>query len=251
MEKDSIKEYSTTLFNPGVVTVAQGEKIIVSFAQTGGNRAINLRYDSSATFEDSYFEYPATAGAPPPPGTLSFDQKECFPLEVKVTKTKDYNVFWVIGPERFSVRAYYGKELERQREAKAARAKSNGEKDKKNISTIKAEIPEGRLFEKRSIIGWQIVSLNKSDSESLASVKGRARILALRNANRNAADHIKSVNADMGLQWLFSFLSADKKKTYCLYEAPSAELIRENAKRLGLPADVVMEVSDVKPEMFV
>jgi len=74
MEKDSIKEYSTAPFDPGFVTVAQGEKIIVSFEQTGGNRAINLRYDSSATFEDSYLEYPATVG-PPPPGTLSFDQK--------------------------------------------------------------------------------------------------------------------------------------------------------------------------------
>ena len=69
--------------------------------------------------------------------------------------------------------------------------------------------------------------------------------------DKAVADQIKSVNADMGLQWLFSFLSADKKKTYCLYEAPNAELIRENAKRLGLPADVVMEVSDVKPELFV
>ena len=68
--------------------------------------------------------------------------------------------------------------------------------------------------------------------------------------NKEAVDQIKSVNEDMGLNWLFSFLSADKKKTYCLYEAPNAELIRENARRLGLPADVVVEVTNVNAAMF-
>ena len=68
--------------------------------------------------------------------------------------------------------------------------------------------------------------------------------------DKAAADHIVEVNTDMGVNWLFSFLSADKKKTYCLYEAPNAELIRENAKRLGLPADVVVEVSDLNAAMF-
>ncbi|MGE5791913.1 MAG: DUF4242 domain-containing protein, partial [Bacteroidota bacterium] len=46
---------------------------------------------------------------------------------------------------------------------------------------------------------------------------------------RDIAAEGKLVNDDIGVQWLFSFLSADKKKTYCLYEAPSAEAIREAA----------------------
>ena len=50
------------------------------------------------------------------------------------------------------------------------------------------------------------------------------------------------MNTDAGVQWLFSFLSADKKKTYCLYEAPNAEAIREAARRLNIPADVIIEV---------
>jgi len=62
---------------------------------------------------------------------------------------------------------------------------------------------------------------------------------------------IKLVNTDVGVNWLFSFLSADKKKTYCLYEAPSIEAIREAARRNNLPADVVIEVSEVRPEAFV
>jgi hypothetical protein len=53
---------------------------------------------------------------------------------------------------------------------------------------------------------------------------------------------IKAVNDEIGIQWLFSFLSADKRKTYCLYEAPSPEAIRAAARRLGVPADTIVEV---------
>jgi hypothetical protein len=61
------------------------------------------------------------------------------------------------------------------------------------------------------------------------------------------AASIMRINDDVGVRWLYSFLSADKKKTYCLYEAPSAELIREAAQRNGLPADVVIEVDELRP----
>lgn len=56
---------------------------------------------------------------------------------------------------------------------------------------------------------------------------------------------IRLVNDDTGIRWLYSFLSADKKKTYCLYEAPNPEAIREAAARLGIPADLIMEVDQV------
>ena len=69
--------------------------------------------------------------------------------------------------------------------------------------------------------------------------------------NRDDVLQVTQVNADVGIQWLFSFLSADKKKTYCLYEAPNAEAIREAARRLNVPADVIIEVGEVRPEMFV
>ncbi len=59
------------------------------------------------------------------------------------------------------------------------------------------------------------------------------------------AASMKLVNDDVGVKWLISFLSADKKKTYCLYEAASAEAIREAAERNGLPADVIVEVGEL------
>ena len=47
---------------------------------------------------------------------------------------------------------------------------------------------------------------------------------------------VVDVNTLVGVKWLQSFLSADKRKTYCLYEAESGEAIREAARRAGLPA---------------
>ena len=53
---------------------------------------------------------------------------------------------------------------------------------------------------------------------------------------------IEEVNADEGVRWLFSFLSADRRRTYCLYEAPSAEAIISAARRADIPADAIVEV---------
>jgi hypothetical protein len=54
---------------------------------------------------------------------------------------------------------------------------------------------------------------------------------------------INEINADEEVRWLFSFLSADKRKTFCLYEAESPEALRRAAVRAGLPADVIVEVA--------
>ena len=63
-------------------------------------------------------------------------------------------------------------------------------------------------------------------------------------------DATEAYNADANLRWLFSFLSADKKKTYCLYEAPDAEALIQQAKDLGIPADAVVEVGELNAAMF-
>ena len=68
--------------------------------------------------------------------------------------------------------------------------------------------------------------------------------------SKESADAIKLINREVGVNWLFSFLSADKKKTYCLYEGPSAEAMREAARRANIPADVVIEVSEINPELI-
>jgi len=60
---------------------------------------------------------------------------------------------------------------------------------------------------------------------------------------------IDEINADEGVRWLFSFLSADRRRTYCLYEAPSAEAILAAARRAEVPADEIVEVGPAAPEL--
>ncbi len=58
------------------------------------------------------------------------------------------------------------------------------------------------------------------------------------------------VNEEIGVKWLYSFLSLDKKKTYCLYEAPNADAVYEAARRANVPADSVIQVdSPVGPSL--
>jgi hypothetical protein len=64
------------------------------------------------------------------------------------------------------------------------------------------------------------------------------------DAGAEEIDGINRINDEEGVRWLYSFLSADKRKTYCLYEAPSPDAIRRAATRAGLPADVIVEVTD-------
>jgi len=51
------------------------------------------------------------------------------------------------------------------------------------------------------------------------------------------------------VNWLFSFLSADRRRSYCLYEAPSPDQIIAAAKRANVPVDQVVEVSKFQPEL--
>jgi hypothetical protein len=62
---------------------------------------------------------------------------------------------------------------------------------------------------------------------------------------------IEEINADEGVRWLFSFLSADRRRSYCLYEAPSADAILAAARRANIPADAVVEVDRFVPEAAV
>lgn len=71
------------------------------------------------------------------------------------------------------------------------------------------------------------------------------------NASTEDLKAVVNINNEMGVKWLYSFLSADKRKTYCLYEARSGDAIREAARRAGLPADIVIELAgELRPELL-
>ena len=72
--------------------------------------------------------------------------------------------------------------------------------------------------------------------------------------NASAADlkAIVEIDNQTGVKWLQSFLSADKRKTYCLYEAESADAISAPGSLPGLPANVVIELAgELRPEVLV
>jgi hypothetical protein len=55
---------------------------------------------------------------------------------------------------------------------------------------------------------------------------------------------INEINDEASVRWLISFLSVDKKRTFCLYEAPNPAAIHEAARRAGIPVDAIIEVSE-------
>ena len=68
---------------------------------------------------------------------------------------------------------------------------------------------------------------------------------------KEGVEKVNLINDQEGVQWIFSFLSADKKKTYCLYEAPNPEAIRAAARRNNIPADAIIEIGgEIGPNMF-
>jgi hypothetical protein len=57
-------------------------------------------------------------------------------------------------------------------------------------------------------------------------------------------------NADDGVTWVHSYVSEDKSKTFCVYDAPSPEAIRRTALRNALPVDRITQVSVLDPYFY-
>ena len=57
-------------------------------------------------------------------------------------------------------------------------------------------------------------------------------------------------NANNGVTWLHSYVSADKKKTFCIYDGPNEAAVREAARQNGLPIDAVTPVSVLDPYFY-
>ena len=54
-------------------------------------------------------------------------------------------------------------------------------------------------------------------------------------------------NDDAGVTWVHSYVTADKKKTFCIYDAPSPEAIHNAADRSNMPVDSITQVSVLDP----
>ena len=57
-------------------------------------------------------------------------------------------------------------------------------------------------------------------------------------------------NAEQGVTWVHSYVSTDKKKTFCVYDGPSPEAIRNSAKKNSLPVNRITEIRVLDPYFY-
>lgn len=65
---------------------------------------------------------------------------------------------------------------------------------------------------------------------------------ALDGLNSAMKARIGANNARFGVKWLMSYANADRTVTYCIYEGPSKEAIRQAAKANAIPVDSITAV---------
>ena len=57
-------------------------------------------------------------------------------------------------------------------------------------------------------------------------------------------------NAEEGVTWISSYVSEDKRTTFCVYDGPNPEAIRRVATKNGLPLDRITQVSVLDPYFY-
>ena len=57
-------------------------------------------------------------------------------------------------------------------------------------------------------------------------------------------------NARVGVTWVHSYVTDDLGMTFCIYDGPNPDAIRDAATRNGLPVDEITEVSVLDPYFY-
>jgi hypothetical protein len=74
--------------------------------------------------------------------------------------------------------------------------------------------------------------------------------IPLTEAGAKACQSVVANNAREGVTWVHSYVSEDLKKTYCIYDGPSPEAVRETARHNNLPIDRVVAVNVLDPYFY-
>ena len=62
--------------------------------------------------------------------------------------------------------------------------------------------------------------------------------------------NVNATNGTLGVNWVHSYVSDNKSKTFCVYDGPDPEAIRKAAERNGLPVDRITRVSALDPYFY-
>jgi hypothetical protein len=66
----------------------------------------------------------------------------------------------------------------------------------------------------------------------------------------DALSKVVSTNSEQSVTWVHSYVSSDKNRTFCIYDAPTPDAIRQVAERNGLPVNNITEVSVLAPYFY-
>jgi hypothetical protein len=69
-------------------------------------------------------------------------------------------------------------------------------------------------------------------------------------AGAQACQSVVAINAEQLVTWVHSYVTADRKHTFCVYDAPTPEAIRQVAERNKLPVDRITEVRVLDPYFY-
>lgn len=68
---------------------------------------------------------------------------------------------------------------------------------------------------------------------------------------RKAVQGVIANNAGLGVTWVHSYVNEDHTRTYCVYDGPTPDAIRQVAQRNGLPVDRISPVTVLDPYFYV
>ena len=85
---------------------------------------------------------------------------------------------------------------------------------------------------------------------SLSAPSPRVCIFPLTEEGANICLTVVTNNTDDLVTWVHSYVTDDKAKTFCIYDAPSPEAIRRAARRNNLPVDKITEVKVLDPYFY-
>jgi hypothetical protein len=74
--------------------------------------------------------------------------------------------------------------------------------------------------------------------------------IPINDNGRTTVASVISTNADLGVNWVHSYVGDDSRKTFCIYDAATPEAIRKVAQRNGLPVDAITEVRVLDPYFY-
>jgi hypothetical protein len=74
--------------------------------------------------------------------------------------------------------------------------------------------------------------------------------IPIANGGADVCRSVIQTNSEESVTWIHSYVSDDKRTTFCVYDAPSPEAIRKTAARNELPVDQITQVRVLDPYFY-